>query len=453
MSVKKIALLSVITMMNPCQANFKETWRHVCSVTQSLTESPKGDFSYHKIAVVDNGFDINHEGLRPALDGNAINGRDGGEDVAASIVGDIHHRQYGKYASHGTHVAGIITQMLPHITVVPCKRGSSGHRTVEADKKCLEKLLKRDDVQIVNLSFGIDWMELLVPIINLAIKGKTVVIAAGNENNMIKDLNVDNRHKLSDFLNHEAVQNRVVFVGATTTVKDGLLAKKRVRAPFSNYPCESLEPFFIGVPGTEVNSFVPRDIGITGFKKASGTSMAAPIFASCLMRLATEFDISVDEARQALFNTSIKVDMKYGGINHKPQKTGSGIMSFEAARNFLKQQRMTRGIVLHASPETDEYLTALLEGAPTTAEEGRRITNTHIMMQGVYINDADTPATDTATTGTDLPHFGFEFINGDTTAPEDIPSQESGFIKTVFFDAPIAAAQGAYDYMRSFLPS
>lgn len=299
-------------------------WDAVCGdeLTQSIFANPQGDFSRHKIAVIDNGFAEEHPLLRSHLD-EGWNGRDLNGNIEASIVADPKHHENGKTASHGTHVAGIIAQMTPHVDIVPCKRGASGNRSVYSDKASLEYLLTRDDVKIVNLSFGIDWDHLSDPIEKLAKQGKLVVIAAGNSGKTLHG------EKLAKFLKKPELGGRVVLVGATEK-ENG----REQLTSFSNKPSKIFESIFIAAPGKKINSSVPYDRNGTGMKECDGTSMAAPVFAAAVARLMTEFNASVDEVRQVLFDTAVKESSE----KHQTTHTGQGIMDFVAARNEFKKR-------------------------------------------------------------------------------------------------------------------
>jgi subtilisin family serine protease len=327
--MKKITLSLLIATCFMASSEARTPWQAVCGhqLTPSIFEEPIGNFSQYKVGVVDNGFIEDHPLLKDQLD-KGWNGRDKNHNVSASIVGDFDHHEIGKICSHGTHVAGIVAQLAPHIDIVPVKRGASAHRSVESDKAALEYLLTRDDVKIVNLSFGIKWERLGYSIIKLAEQGKLIVISAGNSGKSLK------HPTLIRLLAEPRLQNRVVLVGATERIPREKLAS------YSNKSTSSVESAFIAVPGTKITSSVPYDSDRTGMKELSGTSMAAPIFAGAVVRLMTEFNVSVDEVRQVLFETAIKrSNWKYYTAD-----TGQGIMNFVAARNEFKKRAAAKAV-------------------------------------------------------------------------------------------------------------
>ncbi len=352
-----VVMLSTVTL---CKAD--SPWQALVSdMTASMMTNPVGDFSARKIAVVDNGFVVEHGGLKGRLT-TGFNGRDGDTNVEASIVMDANHHEKGKYASHGTHVAGIIAQISNHTPIVPCKRGSSGKRNADSDAKCLKALIGRKDIEVVNLSFGLNWDKLIEPIIQLAQEGKTIVVAAGNSNSFVNDQYLPSQKKTLSTILHE-LNGRVVLVGATDKAADGV----EKRAHFSNKPFHTLAPFFISARGTAIKSYVPLDGDPSGAKEASGTSMAAPVFAGALMRLATQFDISIDEARQALFETAIKKDTAKANV----KDTGHGIIDFKAAWNFLKH----KGKKVNVSLPVDNNVQLKVENECPVADNQQQLAN------------------------------------------------------------------------------
>ncbi|AIK97113.1 S8 family peptidase [Candidatus Odyssella acanthamoebae] len=325
--MKKITLSLLIATCFMASSEARTPWQAVCGhqIIPSIFEEPMGNFSQNKIGVVDNGFIEDHPLLKDRLD-KGWNGRDRNHNISASIVGDLQHHERGKTCSHGTHVAGIVAQLVPYIDIVPVKRGASANRSVDSDKAALEYLLTREDVKIVNLSFGIKWDRLGYSIIKLAEQGKLIVIAAGNSAKPLK------HPTLIRLLADPRLHNRVILVGATEKIPREKLAS------YSNKSTPSVESAFIEVPGTKITSSVPYDSDRTGMKELSGTSMAATILAAAVGRLMTEFGVSVDEVRQVLFDTAIKhSNWKYYTAN-----TGQGIMNFVAARNEFKKRAVAK---------------------------------------------------------------------------------------------------------------
>ncbi|MBA3814125.1 MAG: S8 family serine peptidase [Alphaproteobacteria bacterium] len=314
-----LTLLSTLSIVSNVHAAGVSPMGALGDLTASMMEDRGPAVIKRKVAVVDNGFDVNHPELKKNLS-KGYNGRDNTNDVNASIIMDKNHHDVGKIANHGTHVAGIVAGITPNVELVPYKTGARGHRTTAGIVADLKEILNKDDETIVNLSFGFNWNDMIDPIVALAQKGKTVVLAAGNEGEFVYDQYISSHGKmLSQIL--KGLSGRVVFVAATET-KEGV----QKLTSFSNKASPTMSEFFIAAHGKNVNSTVPFDTDVTGKKEFSGTSMAAPVYAAAIRKLADRFGVTEDRAREALFTTAKKLD----------PKMGQGVMDFPAAWNLLK---------------------------------------------------------------------------------------------------------------------
>ncbi|MBX9805427.1 MAG: S8/S53 family peptidase [Alphaproteobacteria bacterium] len=279
-------------------------------------------------AVVDSGFDWAYTDLRSCLAG-VFNGRDNTSEVMPSYISDYRNLEFGKLTSHGTKVASILARMNPSSKIYALKSGAPGNFNHEAVKGCLEHLVGQSHIQIINVSItmrdheGKYWLLMEDVIRRLTNEGKTIVFSAGNDDMIMRDEPMGENRKLSDFL--RTLNGRVIFAGATEFVH-GVERK----ASFSNVPCASLQPFFIAVPGTNIKSFGPGQV--TG--SFDGTSASAPVLVGALVRLASEFNVTIDFAREVLLATAIKSSK----INVDVRYTGEGVIDYPAARSFLQQR-------------------------------------------------------------------------------------------------------------------
>ncbi|MEL6134405.1 MAG: S8 family serine peptidase [Bacteroidota bacterium] len=189
---------------------------------------------------------------------------------------------------HGTHIAGIITipgQFDPPFGVnLDAQMGIYSVKITERDKKasdlraavCGIKYAVDNGAQIINLSWGFykklpninpetieDILGPLAQAIRYAKeKGVLIVAAAGND-----AMDTDACHFWPAGLSRVTGFENVLSVAALNMTNDGL-------ADFSNFGKTSVQ---IVASGTSVSSLDPNaGTSSTGFRKLSGTSMAAP---------------------------------------------------------------------------------------------------------------------------------------------------------------------------------
>jgi hypothetical protein len=277
-----------------------------------------------QIGVADTGFNVYHPLISPNV-ARGINGRDGSTYVAPSVVYDPTRPDFRRITTHGTDVAGICAAMNP-VVIVPGKLGACGHRPLYALNEVLKTFAGVKEIQVVNIS-GFDWYISFEAIFNLARSGKTVVVSAGNDNKIMTDLILSNGKTLSEILH--SLNGRVFFVGATEKKSGGI----EQRASYSNWPHPTLAPFLISAPGT---------VDTISGKKSQGTSYAAPVFVSAMVRLSLEFNITIDAARTVLFRTTIKRTNEHFNV----ENTGVGIINFMEAWNELKRSKALEAPIL-----------------------------------------------------------------------------------------------------------
>lgn len=101
-------------------------------------------------------------------------------------------------------------------------------------------------------------------------------------------------------------------------------------ADFSVRADRKIAPYFITAPGVSIDSFVPLSRDSKGKGTKSGTSMAAPLVAGAITRLACEFpQLSVDEISAIARNTATP-QFNLGGVHDV--SFGKGLFNMETAR-------------------------------------------------------------------------------------------------------------------------
>ena len=253
------------------------------------------------VAVIDNGFDLNH----PELVGKSIGGynvRDGSADV-----------QPRNGQEHGTHVAGIILAnanngygiagIAPDCKLLPIKIGGDGDAFYSSE--IIDGILyaANHGASVINMSLGgyfnippnsVDRQQLNDIVNSMRIdeatfwkelfgmldeKKITVVLAAGNET-------------LPVGIDPISRSNQTIKVMALTL--DNQIAS------FSNYVFDGRFGFAIAAPGEKIVSSIPN----YNFKEMDGTSMSAPFVAGTVALIKSKYPgISNQEVIQRLRNS------------------------------------------------------------------------------------------------------------------------------------------------------
>ena len=216
---------------------------------------------------------------------------------------------------HGTHVSGIIasqkTGQDPFAKIM-CLRAVPNEGD-ERDKDIGNAIRYAVDngADIINMSAGkyfSRFPEFVVDAIKYAEeKGVLFVISGGNEGVDISQI-VTYPKKFTEENGSKKYFTNMIVVGASSWMKqwniekdpENLNSKYDLAAPFSNYSDEVIDIF---APGADINSTIPG----AGYKKLSGTSMAAPVVSGVAAILKSYFpqlsasqlkDVIVSSARQ-----------------------------------------------------------------------------------------------------------------------------------------------------------
>jgi subtilisin family serine protease len=315
-----------------------------------------------KIAIIDSGFDHQHEDLIDHIlvnqedpidgvdndgdglidnylgsfydeDGNLefsrfgtrfINGSDwGGSQWSPVEYGipfeTISVRNSGVIDSHGTHVASLALRDLEDTSLIPFA-GDYG------DSKYLDKIsnkLKNEKVDFVNMSFSFphfatgDLPRATLMSLEKLIKNnpETVFfVAAGNDGREFTGGRFNCLYPAC--YKHE----NVVTVGSTDD-SEWRNDEKYKMADFSNYGESFVDVF---APGRKVNGALLGDMSV----RYSGTSMASPMALNIASKLKELFPSkSAIEIKDAIFKGSLKVD----GVDAK-----YGVISFENSIQYLE---------------------------------------------------------------------------------------------------------------------
>lgn len=306
-----------------------------------------------KLSIVDSGFDLSHPFLRQRLllnEGwNAENNHHSLDEAAG--LGALFGGENDLVSSHGTHIAGIIAQLVSEqVGIVPVRVGSSDswvlqplkeedwmqvngrHRMRLPFDQAFEEL-RRGDTRVVNLSWRLNFADpyLLELLMSLAESEKLIVIAAGNAAEAIGE--DPSTEGLAQLVQHPRIGGRILLVGATAWSKHG-----ETVASFSSYPTHGLAPYFIWAPGEGILSTAPLQNKPLGFEVKSGTSMAAGVVTAALAQLLGENPgVSVDKARALLLQHTSPVNVP-SDLTPLAGLQGCGLLSMQKALDAAQKE-------------------------------------------------------------------------------------------------------------------
>lgn len=320
------------TMVDP---DFDEQWQHNKINDIQAWDISRGDGV--KVAVIDNGFMVDHEDLADNVKGT-YNATDGSSDVT--------QLEYDKDAEyqHGTHVAGIIAAVsgngfggcgvAPNVDLylVKCS-DSNGDLKISALIRALNWAAE-NKIDVVNISLGASNVdENVLSQLQSAIDGVYDVggvIAAAAGNAGVYDEN------------YPAALNHVIAVGAIGEISNGEVDTTKL-ASYSNFG----NWVDIAAPGTGILSTVPlyenKDSSkvISDYNKLNGTSMATPVVAgvAALVYGANKSLIDMDDSSVA---DAITYDLKSSTdkVTYSNSKSGGSVVGCidaeEAVSNEVK---------------------------------------------------------------------------------------------------------------------
>lgn len=253
-------------------------------------------------------------------------------DFRAAVVKDnydaINDRFYGNSnvmaanRMHGTHAAGIIGAVRENGTgmdgVADCVKIMLVRVVPEGDEHDKDVALAiryaaDNGAQIINMSFGKayspqqHWVEEAIRYAGR--KGVLIVKAAGNSG---ADLDSVPDYPSGHYRKGGRLVPHMITVGATGPYRDALVPV------FSNYGRETVDVF---APGVQIFSTVGYDsagIAVQGYKKISGTSMAAPVVAGLAAVLKSYYPrLTAVQIKRIIEASVTQVD----GLVVRPQST------------------------------------------------------------------------------------------------------------------------------------
>ena len=310
------------------------------------------------LTAFDNGLDAEHMEQGYEYFSTALNYGYNQDFDPREVIGDDTDNPYqkiygnndvvGDFAFHGTHVAGIIAAsrkngigidgIADDVKIMVIRAVPNGD---ERDKDVANAIIYAVDngAQIINMSFGKRFSpekEVVDKAVKYAeSKGVLLIHAAGNSaHNNDEIIHYPSRNIATT---GQSVNNWIE-VGAV-----GWQGSMELVASFSNYGKENVDLF---APGVDIMSTAPDQ----EYKKASGTSMAAPVTTGVAALIMSYFPgLSAEEVREIILSSTVKYhkqkvaipgtdeEVKFGELS----QTGGVINAYEAVK--LAQKSRPKG--------------------------------------------------------------------------------------------------------------
>lgn len=313
------------------------------------------------VAIVDNGFDMDHVAYYHNVSTKYVYSTDGSSDIRE--VPQYASGEYG-LTHHGTHVVGILcgqmglradgtygyegvapnakvilVQLLPNASIAEMVQAFNYIQQTPAKIVSMSMSFGRQKLKnnpgAVDAGYSDNGMpsEIFEAILQLANRGKVIVISAGNNGSALES----SPYGWSLIQLARLAKGRVIIAGASEyRDNNGILSyifskifKKwsigyygDKMAYFSNYPMTGLgAAHFITAPGVNIESSVTNMM--FPIQTMSGTSMSAPIVAGALVRILEHIPSKdVDEAVKILFDAARKNNLITGALLSSDFGTG-----------------------------------------------------------------------------------------------------------------------------------
>lgn len=274
-----------------------DTW-FVDAIKATETIGYLTTIQYNKpvVAIVDSGLDINHTEFKNNLWNNPYDQLDGIDNDKNGYVDDINGWDFVQNDGtpqdglfHGTHVAGIVSQIVKDkAQIMPLRFQNDnglGYAGAAASSihYAVDMKLKGVNIVAINCSFG--GLDSMPSVLETAIKrandnGIVVVMAAGNN---ATDMDLSPKYpgslKLSNSLTVAAINPDMSL------------------ANYSNYGKNSVD---VGAPGSSIYSSLPNNT----YGYVSGSSMAAPVVSATVALLKTLGNYSASQIKNAILQGS-----------------------------------------------------------------------------------------------------------------------------------------------------
>lgn len=265
----------------------QKTWGSTLTHTDEVTDFLKSATAAEvKVGIIDSGIDYNNDVFKGRLIDNGINFSKTGDDTGMS----------DDPKSHGTHIAGIIAMNTLENTKLRAYKifDSSGSSTELLVITAVYQAVS-DGMDIINLSLGTTYSDILNECLQTAYESGTVIVtASGNKG-------IDCSNILP-----------AAFDGAITV---GAVDQSGIPCDFSNYG-STLD---LVAPGVDIYSCLNNN----AYGLVSGTSMATPfVSAASALILGNSPDMTPAEVENALKENTSPVNGTY-----PKAKIGSGILN------------------------------------------------------------------------------------------------------------------------------